>query len=45
VTIPAPIVRQLDLSHGDVVAFDQDDTGYKLKFLKLSDMVEPVAEG
>jgi antitoxin component of MazEF toxin-antitoxin module len=38
VTIPAPIVRQFDLSHGDTVFFDPDATGLRLKFLKLSVM-------
>lgn len=38
VTIPAPLVRQFALSHGDTVVFDQDSDGLKLKFLKLSVM-------
>jgi antitoxin component of MazEF toxin-antitoxin module len=38
VTIPANIVRQYDLSHGDTVFFDPDTDGLKLKFLKLSVM-------
>jgi antitoxin component of MazEF toxin-antitoxin module len=38
VTIPAPLVRQYALSHGDTVFFDPDADGLKLKFLKLSVM-------
>jgi antitoxin component of MazEF toxin-antitoxin module len=38
VTIPAPLVRRYDLSHGDTVVFNQDSDGLKLKFLKLSAM-------
>jgi hypothetical protein len=38
VTIPAPIVRQFDLSNGDTVFFDPGATGLRLKFLKPSVM-------
>jgi antitoxin component of MazEF toxin-antitoxin module len=37
-TIPAPLVRQYDLSQGDTVFFDTDGDGLRLKFLKLSTM-------
>ena len=39
-TIPAPLVRQYALSHGDTVLFDPEDNGLKLKFFKLSDLVD-----
>jgi antitoxin component of MazEF toxin-antitoxin module len=37
-TIPAPLVRQYDLSQGDTVFFNADGDGLRLKFLKLSAM-------
>jgi antitoxin component of MazEF toxin-antitoxin module len=37
-TIPAPLVRQYDLSQGDNVFFVEDGDGLRLKFLKLSTM-------
>jgi antitoxin component of MazEF toxin-antitoxin module len=40
VTIPVPFIRKFELSVGDVVSFDADDTGLQLKFLKLSTMTD-----
>ena len=37
-TIPAPLVKQYELSQGDTVFFAPDSDGLRLKFLKLSAM-------
>ena len=37
-TIPAPLVKQYELSQGDTVFFAPDSDGLRLKFLKLSTM-------
>ncbi len=39
-TIPAPLVRQVDLSQGDTVFFDADGDSLRLKFLKLAAMAD-----
>ncbi len=39
-TIPAPFVRQFDLSQGDTVFFDADGDSLRLKFLKLAAMAD-----
>jgi antitoxin component of MazEF toxin-antitoxin module len=40
VTIPASIVRQLELSHGDAVFFNPTGDGLRLKFLKFTSMTD-----
>jgi antitoxin component of MazEF toxin-antitoxin module len=43
ITIPMPYIRRFALRAGDVVSFEHDNTGLKMKFTKLSNR-EPVAE-